>query len=568
MPLLRKTLIAALMLTLSLNLVWAKSFYEDVEDNNPNREAIEFLQQQGIGNESNKFYPRRPVTLAEFITMSLIAAGISTEELGRNRASRFVDVPTEAWFAPYITFADKLGLLTDYRGTMLAPSRTLTRSEALKLGMQIFGIGTPLQMSEEKFGFNDVRSSHRLARQIFYGLKLGLIEPISETEFGTAQRMTREDAATLIYNLAHFEAPGSTTIIIQSGSTNIPNWRLFETVWDEVENRYLFEDKFDKSKMLHSAVRGAINSLDDPYSEFMPPEESEQTSQDLAGEVEGIGVYLGKNDAGELLVISPIKNSPAEKVGLLAGDIITAINGEPTAGLNEGEAAKKIKGPRGTEVKLGILRNGQILEFSIVRDLVQILSVELTYVNNVAVISIAQFASTTETEFAKVVDTLLAGTRPRGIILDLRNDGGGLVNSAVDVLGYFLPKGSLVATAEYRPGLEKENVEYRTSREPTLQNFKLVVLINKGSASASEIVAAALQDYGAATVAGEKSFGKGTVQEVSFFTDGTALKLTVAHWVSPKKQLIQDNGVTPTLAAVDLQETESDEALAIVTSTF
>ena len=212
-------------------------------------------------------------------------------------------------------------------------------------------------------------------------------------------------------------------------------------------------------------------------------------------------------------------------------------------------------------MNLKILRDDKELDFSVTRELVEFDSVTLEFKNNIAVISMSQFGSNTSAEFAEIVEKIIAW-RPKGIVFDLRNNGGGLLNTAVNVLGYFLPENSIAAKSHYRDDLKNLNIDYRTTREPTLGNFKTTVLINKGSASASEIVAATLQDYDKATIVGEISYGKGTVQELSFFSDGTALKLTVAHWLSPNEQAIEGNGVTPDIEAVDDEDTENvDEAL-------
>ena len=194
-------------------------------------------------------------------------------------------------------------------------------------------------------------------------------------------------------------------------------------------------------------------------------------------------------------------------------------------------------------------------------------SVDTTFRNNVAIVKIAQFTAPMVLEFAEAATEILAN-HPRGIILDLRNNGGGLVNSAVAVLSHFLPKGGLVATQKHRTGLESRDIEYRTNEDPDLNNFKIVVLVNRGTASASEIVAAALRDNNLATIVGETTFGKGTLQELNLFDDGTSLKMTVARWLSPNDDEIQGVGISPDFRIVDDETTTKDEALEKALSLF
>ncbi len=545
----------------------AFAFFNDLKNGELTPEVIEFLREQEIGEASENFYPRRPITLVEFLAMGFSAAGVF--DLPRNVASRFSDVAGEDWFAPFVVKAEQFGFLEDFRGMKLLPNRPLNRGEAVKLGLEIFGVGVPITLPEEEFGFQDVRKSHRLARYIFRALKAGVINPISDENFGMTKRMNRKEAAQFFYNLANFEEGGGVTIIMQNGTTsNVPGWLLFETIWQETVEKFLFDKKLSERKMLHEALKGMVESLDDPHSEFYTPEQTRLQTGNLSGEIEGIGVYIEKDkeDRG-ILVVAPIFNSPADRAGLRAGDIIISVNGESLAGLPLVEATNLTRGEAGSTGVYGILRDKKEFEVKIIREKIKIDSISVEFRNRIAIVDINQFTSSLPKDFAKIAEQILQ-RRPRGIILDLRNNGGGLVNSAVKLLGYFLPEGAIVASQRFRQGLEGYNIDYRTSRKPTLHGFQTLVLVNQGTASASELVAAALQDHDAASVVGEQTFGKGTVQEISFFEDGTALKLTVAHWLSPRKQPIEGNGVTPNFKAVDNPETPMDEALDRVLEMF
>ena len=553
---LRKIFLSFLAFLFATNPAFA--VFNDVEDDELAPEVIEFLREHKIGEATPNFYPRRPVELAEFLAMGLAAAGVERNDLLTSAATRFTDVPSGSWFAPYVYEAEQLGILDDFRGYKLLPRRALHKGEAVALGLEIFGVGIPPAALDEEFGFQDLRERHRLARPLFQALKMGLVEPVSDEHFGVTRRFTRAEAAQLFYNIAH--ASAGTTVIIRSGVPRIPGWPLFETVWKDVQNKFLFEENVDDNEMMYSALDGLIDSLDDPHSDFLTPQKAQAATTDLAGEIEGIGAYLSTNDDGTVVIVAPISGSPAEAAGLLAGDIITRVDGESIAGFSADEAAQLIRGEAGTQVVLTVRRNGVEKDFSVTRAKVQIKSVELKFRNEVAIVKIAQFTSPTAGEFATAIEDILA-SRARGIILDLRNNGGGLVNSAVAVLSHFLPQGAIVVTQRHRGDLASRDVAYRTETAPDLNDYKIAVLVNRGTASASEIVASALQDHGLATVVGEQTFGKGTVQEISFFGDGTALKLTIAHWLSPKQQPIQDEGVTPEFISIDDPETQLDEAL-------
>lgn len=547
-----------IVLVLSNTTAFA-GIFGDVDADTPQGKAIEFLLSKGVGEGAANFFPKRPITLVEFLAMGLQAADVN--DLPQNPATRFGDAQN-AWFTPYVAKADSLSLLEDFKGDKLLPNRALTKGEAVKLGLKIFGVGVALNLPNENFGFTDVKNTHRLARYIFRALKLGVIDPISDTEFGVSQRFTRGEAAELLYNLAGSDTEGSGgTIIIQNGGSDVPGWQMFQAVWDETVNRFLWKDKINQQEMMQRAIEGAVNALGDPYSAYLLPTKTTAINQDLSGKTEGIGAYLSENAAGEVVVVAPIDGSPAQAAGIQPGDVIIAVDGKSVGGVSVEEVSAQIRGVAGTTVSLTIRRNGSQLIVSIKRAAIEIKAVNLKFDDGVAVLKLTQFSSTVPAEFAAAAKEIIA-QHPKGIVLDLRNNGGGLVTAAVDVASYFLLENSVVTKTRYREELSQFNATQRTTHAPSFTGYKVAVLINKGSASASEIVAAALQDQGVATVVGETSFGKGVMQEINFFGDGTALKLTVAHWLSPKEQPIEGKGITPNIAAVDDATTPNvDEAL-------
>lgn len=527
----------------------------DVPASNPHRGAIEFLQTKGVAKDG-RFYPARVVSLVEFLAMGFRAADVSVPT---TTSTRFNDVKADAWFAPVVARADQLGLLADYRG-VLNPNRPVTKAEAARLALGIFGIGIPANITDEDVGMRDVPATHAYAPFVYRAMKLGVLDPIGNNRFGVQLRLTRADAAELFYALTKVNDEASATIVI-GGASSIPNVNVLETVWDEILKTYVDASKIDQQKMLDGAVKGAVDALGDPYSTYFPPEEGTAFGDSLSGEVEGIGAQLAVDEVtGDLVVIAPIKGSPAEAAGLQPKDVIIAVDGEAVKGLAINDVVKKIKGTAGTNVTIAIRRGTSALTFTITRAKVDVKSVTVEYLNNIALLSVAQFGSTTAKEFATAATDIVAA-KPRGIVLDLRNNPGGLLDTAVDMLGYFLPKGSVAAKARFRPDVQATDTIYKTTRDPILRGLPLVVIVNKGSASASEIVAGALQDNKVGTLIGETTFGKGTMQELSYFTNGAALKLTIAHWYSPAEQAIDHHGITPDVTMVNNAQTTSDEQL-------
>lgn len=321
---------------------------------------------------------------------------------------------------------------------------------------------------------------------------------------------------------------------------------LFWSVWDIVENSYVDITNVDEQDQIYGAIAGMINALNDPYSVFMTPEESEEFLSGLDGELEGIGAELTVED-GKLIIVSPLKGSPAEQQGLLPGDHIYLVNEAPTSEMTLWGAIMQIRGEPGTDVTLTILREGieQPLVFTITRQKIDVPSVELTYKEyegqNFVHLAVYQFGDDTYNEFETAVRSVLL-TGPEGLVLDLRMNGGGYLDVSVEMLSEFF--------ADKRTGvivkrLNRDDEIMETTGNGQLADLPMVVLIDGGSASASEIVAGALQDYERAILMGTQSFGKGSVQELKDLKDGSSLRLTIAKWYTPLGQNIDHMGITP-----------------------
>lgn len=342
------------------------------------------------------------------------------------------------------------------------------------------------------------------------------------------------------------------------------NMDLFWNVWDTVESKYVDIDAVSDQDQMYGAISGMVNALGDPYSVFMNPEETAQFQSSLDGELQGIGAELTVEE-GRLTIVSPLKDSPAEEIGLLPGDHIYMVYDPDaqewvaTSELTLWEAIMMIRGEPETEVSLRIIREGseEPVEYTIVRKLIDVPSVELTFVEeeglNIAHLSIYQFGDDTYTEFEEAVrEVLLQDTA--GMVLDLRMNGGGYLDVSVEILSEFLAEVETGVIVKRR-NAEDENVQ--TTGSGQLSDLPLVVLIDEGSASASEILAGALQDYKRATLMGEQSFGKGSVQELNDLGDGSSLRLTIAKWYTPSDRSINDTGITPDIT-VSMEPTEID----------
>lgn len=317
---------------------------------------------------------------------------------------------------------------------------------------------------------------------------------------------------------------------------------IVNEVYELISEKYVDEDILKDAQVEYGLARGIVSSLDDPYSQFMSPKENKDFQDSMEGKLEGIGAELTMRDA-LLTVVSPLKNSPASNAGIMPEDVISKINGETTEDLTLEAAVKKIRGKKGTNVILTILRLGEDeQDITITRDEIKIDSVTWEMKENqVALISLNQFGEDTTKDFNNILDEVLL-QEAKAVILDLRFNGGGYLDGAVDIVSSFIENGEVVKIKK-RNGLGTEILE--VTGDSKIANMPLVVMINKGSASASEIVAGALQDYKRAHILGEQSFGKGTVQEVIPLSDGSSLRLTIARWFTPHDQNISHKGITP-----------------------
>lgn len=365
-----------------------------------------------------------------------------------------------------------------------------------------------------------------------------------------------------------------------SGITTV-DMTPFWDVWQRVEQMYYDKTVVDPQKMLNGAISGMVSSLGDPYTMYLPPAQQTNFQQQMAGQFQGIGAELSTKDKS-IIVVAPLDGSPAQKAGIKAGDIIVKVNNESTASWTLPETVDKIRGPKGTTVNLGIIHKGSqdISTVSIVRDTITVKSVvgwvkpvkDIEGINvaklpstsgDIMYVRLSQFGDATNQDWVALVDKLSQQAQKdgnvKGMVFDLRNNPGGYLTDATFIAGEFLPVGTSVVTEDDGHG---DTTTLSVTRKGELLDMPLVVLINGGSASASEIVSGALRDHNRAKLIGEQSFGKGTVQQAVDLGQGAGLHVTVAKWLTPNGNWVHGKGLTPDVSvSLDPKDPSHDTQL-------
>jgi carboxyl-terminal processing protease len=332
------------------------------------------------------------------------------------------------------------------------------------------------------------------------------------------------------------------------------DFSLFWEAYNKLQENFVNKEKIDAKNVVYGAIKGMVEALDDPYTVFFTPEDGKIFEDDVKGSFEGIGIEIGMKK-NQLQVIAPLEGTPAKKAGLKAGDKIIKVDGKPTTDLTIEEAVRLIRGPKGTKVVLTILRDewDQSREIEIERAVIKIPSLKLEFLDgNIAYLKLYQFSEKAGFDFRTASLEILSSPAKK-IILDLRDNPGGFLEIAQEIAGWFLEKGQIVTIEDFGEGKDKN--EFKSQGPSRFLDYKIVVLINKGSASASEILAGALRDNRNIMLIGEKSFGKGSVQTLEKLRDGSSLKITVAKWLTPKGAVLTDNGLEPDIT---IEITEDD----------
>jgi carboxyl-terminal processing protease len=402
---------------------------------------------------------------------------------------------------------------------------------------------------------------------ILVGLLLGFIGGATLTKITSAQngvRQIRSDQATgTVLGLGQLPPAGVSSDV---------DFKLFWEMWSLMKEKYYTQPIKDKD-LFYGAMAGLAGSVGDPYTTFFPPKQAEDFQQSLTGKFEGIGAEIGIKDE-QLQIVAPLPDTPAEKAGILAGDLILKIDGTDTAGMSVEKAVSLIRGDKGTKVTLNLFRpdtKKPPFDVTLTRDEIQVKSVRTSTLANgqVSVIEVTHFNGDTEDGFSRAVTEILK-KKPKGIILDLRNNPGGFLQTSLSMAGEWI--GQQVVVKERRQG--KIVAELPGPNDARLKGIPTIVLVNQGSASASEIVAGALQDYGAAQLLGTKTFGKGSVQDYETLSDGSGVKITIAEWLTPKERTINKTGLVPDITIdrtyddyASKRDPQLDRAVGILTGT-
>ncbi|MBI4117102.1 MAG: S41 family peptidase [Parcubacteria group bacterium] len=347
-----------------------------------------------------------------------------------------------------------------------------------------------------------------------------------------------------------------------AGQPESVDFSLFWDAWNLINEKYVDRSNLDTQEMVFGAIRGMVESVGDPFTLFLEAKESKRLEEDIRGEFAGVGIEIGIRE-DILTVIAPLKDTPADRAGIIAGDRILKIDGDSTAGVNLEEAVSKIRGRRGTKVVLTVSRKKdgreETKDFELIRDKIKIPTVKWSKIEpDIGHIQLFSFNQIAKNEFDEALEELKKQGADKKLILDLRNNPGGLLDLAIDISSYFLEPGELVVIEDFGGGSAEQGgnqkEELKSKPNGFLKDAKIVILINKGSASASEIVAGALHDNKGVKLIGEKTFGKGSVQQIEELRFKTSLKITVAKWLTPKGRSISDEGIEPDIKVEIPQE--------------
>lgn len=335
---------------------------------------------------------------------------------------------------------------------------------------------------------------------------------------------------------------------VSASSSDLIDMAPLWQVWKLLDEKYVPTGKATTTTSqdrIWGAIQGMTDSLGDPYTVFMPPEDTKDFQTNISGNFEGVGMEIGIKD-GVLSVISPLKGSPAEEAGIKAGDKIITIDGKPASDLPTDKAVKLIRGPKGSIVKLTVMRNGNVnkpFNFEITRAIINIPTVETEIKGDIFIISLYNFYAQADLQFNNALKEFINSKKSK-LIIDLRGNPGGYLDSAVNMASWFLPLGKPIVREDFGGG--KDEDVYRSKGFNVFNdNLQMIVLIDGGSASASEILAGALQEHNVARLVGTKTYGKGSVQELIPVTKNTSLKVTIAKWLTPNGKSISEGGLTP-----------------------
>lgn len=526
-------------------------------------DSIDYLEEKGVvqGYENGEVKADQPVTTAEWFTMLLRNYGFDPSTI-TTFTHPFESVDNTAWYAPFVEKAWQLGLLEGVSD--FDPAKPVRRLKAAELMLNFLGLPIPQWVDEDQWAetYTDVGAESWLAPIVFQANRYGLIDAVNSegnTDFRPFQALTRGEAADWLLNMDTFvygenvvDAGTVVEDLIESQDdsatdtlTEIPHLDIFLDVWTRIHEEFYGRDDLDDEQLIYEAIQGMIDSLGDPYSEFYDPPEAEVFTNYLEGQLSGIGAQLVEEES-KVTIQNFLEGSPAENSGLHVNDQIVEVDELDVRGMSAEEMIQYIRGEAGTTVTLGVEREGvdEVLYFPIVREVIDVayLSGEVLE-GDMLYVDINLFDSLSFIDFTQTVKGLMEEAPDfKGFILDVRDNPGGYLSSVHSIIGHFVPKNH---TVFYVRTSESESYMYVSSGEGEFADYPVVILVNENSASASEILASVLKEKEGAVLVGKTTYGKGTVQQIIDYGDGSTLKLTIAEWRSPKYHSFNEIGISP-----------------------
>ncbi|MFT7184419.1 MAG: C-terminal peptidase prc [Oceanicoccus sp.] len=551
-----KKLLSTLVLATILALpVSAK--YADVPNNHTYIEAITYIELEGAADNAENFRPDEVITRAESFKMLFEVLHVETTEV---QGGLFDDTPSDAWFTPYAELALEYELISD-RMPEFQADKQLRRMDAYRLIMQAYGLSAPvIPQADRPELFNDLDANSSLYPWVYQMVQLDILEANPESAFKAYLPLTRAEFSFLLYEFDTWMQ----VFELDQFAVNNPDFYksdIMADIWNTIlSDHYLEDDEYiDQDALFQAAVKGMVESLNDPYSKYFTPEEANSFTQSISGEFEGIGAILDQTEEGHVRVSGLIKGGPAAAAGLKTNDLIESIDGVDITELSMQNVISRIKGPEGTNVELGVIRGNENITIEIKRAHIEITLQSGNVIwGDVWYLDIDSFSTDLPGEVMAIIFELEEQVKsPEAIILDLRGNPGGSLQSGTFLTGLFVPHLSPLVQLDY--GESYTSMIYNGDSGP-YKDYPVYILVDENSASASEIVALTLQENGA-TVIGHQTYGKGTAQTYRTYWDGSAIKLTIAEWLSGEGASIQDFGVTPDVVLpVDADEEDWLEA--------
>lgn len=552
-----KSLIPKIFSALIISLLFAtqaSAFYNDVPETYKYYESIKTLYDLGKLPDSENFEPDKYLKKQDLYQF-ILTYGESKITLAV--ALPYSDIDNNSPYAPYIQTAINLNILKPSSfNPKFEPNQTISKHFALSTMFKTLGIGTDYFFDRNTFPFEDLKADSNTAVIAQKAAELGIFETPNMRFFKMAKRITKAEAADYLYKIYQYSPDIAVTIDTEKTLINHESFETFLDVWTILQTKYFYKNEINFRDLIFGAIRGMTDKLSDKYTVFQEPDEAEAFMDSLSNEFEGIGIVIDLIE-DDITIISPLKDSPAETAGLKSNDIITKVDGESVIGESLTKVVSLIKGEKGTEVEITVLRDGKEKTYTVVRDFILLNTIESEILEgsggkNIGHIRIISFGERTYEDFDEAAKNLLEEDID-GLIVDLRSNPGGYMDVAVNIISLFVDEIKTAVTLKFSDGSEEN---YKTNSNGLLKNIKTVVLINEGSASASEILAGALKDYEIAKLIGKKSFGKGSVQEIAQYKDNSLLKYTISNWLTPNGTNINGEGLAPD---VEISNTENND---------